>query len=241
VDVVCTDPPYSEHTHAKVRRGGSFHAPDVTTGGPKRPVISTSVVLGFDSLSVETREAAAREFARLAKRWILVFSDTESAHLWRESLEGNGLEYVRTCFWDKEGGTPQFTGDRPGIGCEAITVAHRRGRKRWNGGGKRGIYRVAIESGERIHTTQKPLELIEALVRDFTDPGELILDPFAGSGTLHAAAKRLGRRAIGWEINEAWHAAAVRRIDAAREQFQLPRMPRPRQLQLEGPEKDDAA
>jgi DNA modification methylase len=167
VDVVCTDPPYSEHTHAKVRRGGSFHAPDVTT--------------------------------------------------------------------------PQFTGDRPGIGCEAITVAHRRGRKRWNGGGKRGIYRVAIESGERIHTTQKPLELIEALVRDFTDPGELILDPFAGSGTLHVAAKRPGRNALGWELNEAWHAAAVRRIDAAREQFQLPTFPRPRQLQLEGPDKDDAA
>lgn len=237
VDHVITDPPYSEHTHAKVRRGGSVHAPDVTTGGPKRPVISTSVVLGFDAITQEQREACADEWARLTRRWVLVFSDTESSHLWAGALRSAGLEYVRTCFWHKVGGTPQFTGDRPGIACEAITVAHPKGRKRWNAGGKAGFYPFAVESGpDRFHTTQKPLALMEALVRDFSDPGELILDPFGGSGTTGAACLRLGRRFIGWERDATYHAKASARLAATREQGDLfaAKREKPKQTVLPG-------
>ena len=73
----------------------------------------------------------------------------------------------------------------------------------------------------RVHTTQKPDSLMEALVRDFTDPGDLICDPFAGSGTTGVAAIRLGRRFIGWEKSPQYHAIAVKRLMAAREQLEL--------------------
>lgn len=218
IDVVITDPPYSEHVHTRSRGRSLGHEP--ATG---RAALSRARDLGFVSLSPETMQVAAESFGRLARRWVLVFSDTESDHLWRAALTAGGLEYVRTCFWHKVGGTPQFTGDRPGIACEAITVAHLPGRKKWNGGGKQGIYSIPIElnrGGEnaRIHTTQKPLPLLEALVRDFSNPGELILDPFAGSGTTGVAALRNGRRFIGWEQDAAYHAAATKRLDGTREQ-----------------------
>ena len=50
------------------------------------------------------------------------------------------------------------------------------------------------------------------IVEDFTDPGDLILDPFAGSGTTGVAAIHLGRRFIGWELSEEYHAIATRRL-----------------------------
>jgi DNA modification methylase len=126
------------------------------------------------------------------------------------------------------------------LGFEAIVVAHRPGRKRWNGGGKAGLYTCPIvlnRGGKdtRCHTTQKPLRLMESLVRDFTDQGELILDPFAGSGTTGVACRRLGRSFVGWERDPKYAAIARRRIEAAREQVELfaARGPKPKQLGLD--------
>jgi DNA modification methylase len=69
------------------------------------------------------------------------------------------------------------------------------------------------------HQTQKPLALMELLVRLLSDPGELILDPFAGSGTTGVAALRLGRRLVGWEMNPDYVEMARRRLANAREQL----------------------
>jgi DNA modification methylase len=221
IDVAMFDAPYSERVHASSRRGSM--RPEIGAG---RAAFSRATDLKFSSLREEDREAWSVQCARTVRRWSMVFSDVEGAHLWRESFERAGLEYIRTLFWVKIGGTPQFTGDRPATACEAITLVHPPGRKRWNGGGKAGVYSIPIvldRSGRepRIHTTQKPIELMEALVRDFTDADELIADFTAGGGTTAVACKRLGRRFIGWERDPKFHAAAVKRIEAAKEQFEL--------------------
>ncbi|MGV9840475.1 DNA methyltransferase [Nocardia niigatensis] len=73
------------------------------------------------------------------------------------------------------------------------------GRKRWNGGGKRAVWSAPIvidrgRTGARLHTAQKPDKLMRALVEQFSDPGETILDAFAGSRSTLAAAALLGRK-----------------------------------------------
>ena len=117
--------------------------------------------------------------------------------------------------WDKVDGTPQLTGDRPAVGAEAIVCGHRPGQKRWNSGGKRGVYRHAT-NGERLgakpHPSTKPESLMVELLSDFTDEGELIVDPFAGSGSTLVAAKRIGRRVIGIEQNEQHCESAAKRL-----------------------------
>lgn len=141
--------------------------------------------------------------------------------LWRETLIDPAygkVEYTRTGAWLKRGATPQFTGDRPASGFEAITICHRKGRKRWNGGGKHAIWEHAIvlnRNGDdpRLHTTQKPEPLFRDLVLDFTDAGDVILDSFAGSGTLGAAAKKLGRKAILIEGQEPYCEVTARRLE----------------------------
>lgn len=218
VDVVIADPPYSEHVHSNSRRGLT-----VTHVGGAKDEISERRELGFDALTQDQMEAAADQFARLARRWVLVFCDMESAHLWRGALTSAGLEYLRTCAWHKIGGAPQFTGDRPAVWGEAIVCAHRPGRKRWNGGGKQGLYSfpTAIDRDRsgldtRIHTTQKPVSLMEALILDFTEPGEMVLDGFAGSATTGVAAIRLGRSFLGWERDAEMFAKAAERLRTTR-------------------------
>ncbi len=55
---------------------------------------------------------------------------------------------------------------------------------------------------EKIHPNQKPVVLLEKLIKLFTDPGEVVIDPAAGSGSTIIAAENLGRKAYGFEINK---------------------------------------
>jgi len=55
---------------------------------------------------------------------------------------------------------------------------------------------------EKIHPTQKPVELLKTLIEIFTDPGDVVIDPCAGSGSTLVAAERLRRKAFGFEIKK---------------------------------------
>jgi site-specific DNA-methyltransferase (adenine-specific) len=79
---------------------------------------------------------------------------------------------------------------------------------------------LGSEAGS-LHPTQKPTELMAWLVRTYTNPGDLILDPFAGSGSTGVAAIKEGRRFIGSELDENYHAIALKRLEAA---YQQPRL-----------------
>lgn len=214
IEHVITDPPYSEHVHGAARRRNiTYRDRGARYGADTR----RKVDLGFGHITPELRRMCSEQFARIAQRWVLAFSDIESAPLWRDDLEAAGMDYVRTGAWIKIGSTPQFSGDRPAVGFETITICHPKGRKRWNGGGKHAVWSVPIvldrgANGARLHTTQKPIQLMQSLVDMFTDHGETILDPFAGSGTTLVAAKSLGRKAIGIEAEERYCEVSAQRL-----------------------------
>ncbi|MEQ5844423.1 MULTISPECIES: DNA methyltransferase [Paraburkholderia] len=67
-------------------------------------------------------------------------------------------------------------------------------------------------SGNRLHPTEKPLSCMRTVIGAFTKAGDVVLDPFAGSGTTCAAAKQLGRRYVGIELDATYHAAAQNRL-----------------------------
>lgn len=203
VDHVLADPPYSEHVHAvgQVRK---------KAGADYR--IRES--FGFDAIAADEMRACAESFARLARRWVLVFCDVESAGLWRGDLVGAGLDGVRIGVWVKPDAMPQLTGDRPSAGFEAVVIAHHKGRKQWNGGGRPAVWAHHIERSDREHPTQKPLSLMLELVSLFTDPGDLILDSHAGVSTTGVAAIRLGRRFVGIERNPRFATLSRARLEA---------------------------
>ena len=63
-----------------------------------------------------------------------------------------------------------------------------------------------------IHPTQKPLAVMERLIEIFTDPGDIVIDPLAGSGVVLLAAANLGRKAIGFEIKKKFVEEAMDKI-----------------------------
>jgi DNA modification methylase len=209
VDHVITDPPYSEETHGKPWRSKAM----AEQGYQK--VSAAHDGLGFAAISDEQIAEFLRWCGVNCRRWLLAFSDVEGVFRWMTMLRDADLDYVRTCVWDKVDGTPQLTGDRPAVGAEAIVCGHPPGRKRWNGGGTRGVFRHPTNGGARgpkPHPSTKPEPLMRELVTLFTDPGDLILDPFAGSGTTAVAAKRLGRRCILVEQQEKYCEIAAKRL-----------------------------
>ena len=65
------------------------------------------------------------------------------------------------------------------------------------------------------HPSHKPFGVLEPLIRSFSRPDRLVVDPFAGSGSIPLAAARLGRRAVGMELEEEWAERGQRRISEA--------------------------
>ncbi|AVV40039.1 DNA methyltransferase [Pantoea agglomerans] len=71
-------------------------------------------------------------------------------------------------------------------------------------------------TGNRHHPTEKPVSVLQPLIETFTKPGDLVLDPFAGSGSTCVAADQCGRRWIGIELLEQYHTAGLRRLGELR-------------------------
>jgi site-specific DNA-methyltransferase (adenine-specific) len=86
--------------------------------------------------------------------------------------------------------------------------------KRPDDGSRYPISIIPIPSawGEDMHTTQKPLALMRYLILTYTNPGDLVLDFAMGSGTTLVAAKQLGRKAIGIELDERYVNIAIDRL-----------------------------
>jgi modification methylase len=77
-----------------------------------------------------------------------------------------------------------------------------------------GDERLKDDGGRKVHPTQKPESLLARVMLSSSNPGDVVLDPFFGTGTTGAVAKRLGRHFIGLERDPVYARAARRRIDA---------------------------
>lgn len=171
--------------------------------------------LGFAHLTPSLRRWTCQLAAKV-ERWSVIFTDMESATWWRLGLVAAGATYIRTLPWVRWS-QPQLSGDRPSTGCELLVVAYGKGkgRKHWNGSGSLTHFANTCLRGDGKHRCEKPLDLMLDLVEWFSDPGEMVIDPFAGSGTTGLAARLTGREFMGAEMDPEWAAKATSRIETS--------------------------
>lgn len=203
VDAIITDPPYGRATHTGARSAKSL----------------VKSQIDFDPITAAELVRLSGNFCNVARRWVVMTCEWQHA----AALETAELPLVRVGVWVKPNAAPQFTGDRPGMGWEAVAILHRKGRKKWNGGGHHAVWRCPVVRGG--HPTQKPEKLLAEWVRLFSNRGETILDPFMGSGTTGVAAVKLGRKFTGVEIDPKYFDLACRRVEAALKEDKLSEEP----------------
>jgi site-specific DNA-methyltransferase (adenine-specific) len=108
--------------------------------------------------------------------------------------------------------------------CEYALVLYRDKLPKFNNNGKMIFNCMDYEKDmklKKIHPTQKPIKLLMKLIQIFTDEGDVVIDPVAGSGSTLVAAHELGRRGYGFEIKKDYYSAAKEWIEEVESQCKM--------------------
>lgn len=197
--LVLTDPPYRLTAGGKNGlMGGCLGADRYDNSGELFPIVEWAdlapVIYG-----------AAREDADA-----IVMSNDRNLHAAQGALMGAGFQFHRLLVWDKRSVTP----NRWFMQGLEFGLYMWRGRARpITDKGAHPLVRMAqVDVTE--HPTEKPVDLLQHWIEMTTEPGDLVLDPFMGSGSCAVAAMRAGRRFVGVEIEPRWFAASLARVRA---------------------------
>lgn len=212
VDAVITDPPYcagaiseAQRTQAKgqglrsetLRRFGWFTGDNMGTAG----------------LAWLLR-AVALESARILKPSgsLLVFLDWRMLPALEPAIESAGLRWQNLLVWDKE-----TMGLGAGFRAQHELILHfTNGGPEYHDKSTSNVIRCRrVPKHLRTHQTEKPVDLLVDLIRVTTPPGGLVVDPFMGSGAVLAAAHRIGRRAVGGDMDPQHVTTAAERFTQA--------------------------
>lgn len=206
IDLILTDPPYGI---------------DYATHSRKKKMISTAKGIKSDKSHITF--PLLREFAKEAFR---VLKDNRHLYMFtRWDVLCPTMRIVEKFFdiqcvliWDK--GERRGMGDLRfyGLTYEMIIFALK-GDKRGVLGGKRPksvIKCKPIPSGKLVHVHQKPVKLLVQLIKNSTREGEIVLDPFIGSGMTYIACIRTNRRCLGFELDKKVFEIAMEQVKKER-------------------------
>lgn len=197
VDLVLTDPPYI-HKHTD---GGGFAAK-----------ANFYKMRQLDGLSAFVPELYIPLISKIAPSQVY-FHSRDLVEWYASYAKSNGFSYDLH-FWHKENAVP-FCKNTFKSDVEYIAILYSAGRHFVNGLGQERyskVYRSPIFNTNKVHPTEKPIELMCKYITILTSIDYVILDPFMGSGTTLRAAKDLNRKAVGIEINEQYCEIAASRM-----------------------------
>jgi len=214
IDLILTDPPYN-------LSGYSTGNIDL----PWRKTINNDLA-DWDRNSFEPKEWV-EDFKRILKPTgnIFAFTSYNLMGKWHQAFDSE-FDTFQYMVWHKTNPAPKIY--RAGFlnSCELIICAWNKGHT-WNFSSQKEMHNF-IETPicmgkERIknpvHPTQKPIKVMQHIIKISTNENDVVFDPFMGVGSTGVAAQNLGRKFIGFELDKEYYEAAIKRLDVVQERL----------------------
>jgi modification methylase len=227
VDLVFADPPYNLQLNGELHRPDNSRVDGVTDAWDKFPNLAA-----YDRFSRDWLSAARRLLKPDGTLWVI--GSYHNIYRVGSILQNLGFWILNDIVWRKTNPMPNFRGRRftnahetllwCGKSAESKYTFNYQAMKALNDDIQMrsdwlfplctGPERLKQDDGSKAHPTQKPEALLHRVLLAASKPGDLVLDPFFGTGTTGAVAKRLRRRFIGIERDKEYARLAKRRIAA---------------------------
>ncbi|MDB5598722.1 MAG: modification methylase [Xanthobacteraceae bacterium] len=228
VDLVFADPPYNLQLHGDLKRPDDSHVDAVTDDWDKFASFEA-----YDDFTRAWLLACRRVLKPTGTLWVI--GSYHNIFRVGSILQDLGFWILNDVVWRKSNPMPNFRGRRFTNAHETLIWAARdeggkgytfnyealkagnedvQVRSDWTIPLCTGDERLKGADGKKLHPTQKPEALLARVILSSSKPGDLIVDPFNGTGTTGAVAKRLGRRYIGFERDKKYAEGARARIAA---------------------------
>ena len=225
IDLIFADPPYNMNLKKKLFRYNGDAFDGVNDEWDK-----------FDSLYDYDEECKKwlNECLRILKNngsfWVI--GSFQNIHRIGYLLQDFGAWIINEIVWEKSNPVPNFAGTRFVNAQETMLWVTKSEKSKFtfnyktmkyiNGGTQmKSIWRLSSctgkerlkdENSKKVHSTQKPIALLERIILASSNYGDIILDPFSGTGTTAHAAKKLGRKYIGIENNNNYFYHSQKRL-----------------------------
>ena len=230
VDLVFADPPYNLQLSGDLKRPDDSRVDAVDDDWDKFASFAA-----YDDFTRAWLIACRRVMKPSATLWVI--GSYHNIFRVGAILQDLGFWILNDVVWRKSNPMPNFRGRRFTNAHETLIWAARDAsakgytfnyealkagnedvqvRSDWTLALCTGEERLKGGDGKKLHPTQKPEALLARVILASSRPDDLVLDPFCGTGTTGAVAKRLGRRFVGIEREQAYAKAGQKRIDAVR-------------------------
>ena len=226
VDLIFADPPYFMQTEGELHRtnGAKFQ-------GVEDEWDKFSDYREYDEFCTAWLKECKRVMKKNSSIWVI--GSFQNIYRIGYIMQNLGFWILNDVIWSKPNAVPNFGGTRFQNSHETLlwctknknakyifnykTMKHLNNGKQekcvWNMGICIGNERIKDKEGKKVHSTQKPEKLLYNVIISSSRPGDIVLDPFFGTGTTGAMAKLTGRNYIGIEREEEYINVAQERID----------------------------
>lgn len=227
VDLIFADPPYFMQLHKELVRPDATAVSAVNDAWDKFQDFQA-----YDAFTMQWLTEAFRILKKTGSLWVI--GTYHNIFRVGYHLQNIGFWILNDVIWRKTNPMPNFKGTRFTNAHETLIWATKEPRTKYTFNYEsmkafnddlqmrsdwlipvcHGPERVKNEKGKTLHSTQKPEELLYRIILACTNPKDLVLDPFLGSGTTAAIAKKLGRHYIGIDQDKTYVSYAQKRLNA---------------------------